>query len=181
MVGLFDMNDLAKQCRACGKEFFKQASDSKKYWRVKMFCSKRCANHTNENYKKLVGKKRPLQVIEKMRPTMFKRGQIAPNKGKPNLKLRGEKHWNWKGGITPERRAIRVSLEYKIWRRAVFERDDWTCVWCGRRGVVIHADHIKPFAYFPELRFAIDNGRTLCRECHLTTETYAGRADGWQF
>jgi len=60
------------------------------------------------------------------------------------------------------------SFEYKLWRTAVFERDKYTCVWCGHKGYV-EADHIKPFALFPELRFAIDNGRTLCRPCHVTT------------
>lgn len=94
------------------------------------------------------------------------------HKGKPKLKLRGDKNWNWKGGLTPINKAIRQSLEYKIWRRAVFERDDYTCVWCLKRGGELHADHIKQFAFYPELRFAIDNGRTLCKACHETTETY---------
>jgi len=87
----------------------------------------------------------------------------------------GEKNPRWKGGITPQIRQIRGSLEMKLWRKAVFERDGYTCIWCGITGGLLHADHIKPFSLFPELRFAIDNGRTLCADCHRTTDTYAMR------
>lgn len=74
--------------------------------------------------------------------------------------------------ITPINKQIRKSFEYSIWRKSVFERDNYTCVFCGKRGGEIHPDHIKQFAYHPELRFEINNGRTLCRACHLKTETY---------
>jgi len=94
--------------------------------------------------------------------------------------LMGEKAPGWKGGISSINTIIRSSLEYRLWRRSVFIRDNYTCVWCGiksKKGiqVILHADHIKPFALFPELRFATDNGRTLCIKCHKTTNTYAGK------
>jgi 5-methylcytosine-specific restriction endonuclease McrA len=79
---------------------------------------------------------------------------------------KGDKNNNWKGGITPTIKKLRQSIEYKLWREAVFKRDNWTCQFCGKIGGQLNADHIKMFAYHPELRFAIDNGRTLCRECH---------------
>lgn len=85
--------------------------------------------------------------------------------------LTGSKNPNWKGGITPRSMMIRKSDEYKLWQIAVFIRDKRTCIWCGSKKH-IEADHIKPFAFYPELRFAIDNGRTLCHECHKTTDTY---------
>lgn len=93
---------------------------------------------------------------------------------------RGKDMWNWKGGITPINQKIRHSFEYKLWRTSVFERDDYACVLCGAKNgngkaVVLNADHIKPFAYFPELRFEISNGRTLCVPCHKMTETYGGK------
>jgi len=85
---------------------------------------------------------------------------------KGRLKLRKEKHWNWQGGINPINDTIRKSIEFKIWREAIFKRDNFACQKCKKIGEKIHAHHIKPFAYYPELRFAIDNGITFCKECH---------------
>lgn len=84
--------------------------------------------------------------------------------------LRGDKHPAWQGGLTPIAMKIRNSTEMKNWRKAVFERDDYTCQFCSKRGVYIEADHIKPFSLFPELRFVLSNGRILCRPCHDNTK-----------
>jgi len=97
--------------------------------------------------------------------------------GNTNGFQKGEKNRGWKGGVTPINEKIRKSIEYKLWRTAVFERDRYTCRFCGAKNgtgktVILNADHIKPFSMFPELRFAIDNGRTLCVECHKKTDTY---------
>ena len=79
---------------------------------------------------------------------------------------KGEKSYLWRGGLTSENLRIRKSIEYRLWREAVFARDNYTCQICKKRGGVLNADHIKPFSLYPDLRFAIDNGRTLCEECH---------------
>lgn len=79
---------------------------------------------------------------------------------------RGEKGSNWQGGITTENHKIRDSLEIKLWREAVFKRDDWTCQKTGVKGDQIQAHHIQNFSNFPSLRFAIDNGMTLSKQSH---------------
>ncbi len=91
---------------------------------------------------------------------------------------------SWKGGITPVNKKIRKSLEYKLWRIAVFQRDDFTCVFCRVRSkkarrIELHADHIKPFSLCPALRFETTNGRTLCVDCHRNTDTFAGRIQNY--
>lgn len=81
----------------------------------------------------------------------------------------------WQGGKTEEAKRIRASMDFRLWREAVFKRDDYTCQICGQRGGRLHPDHIKRFSMFPELRFEINNGRTLCESCHKQTPTYGRR------
>ena len=85
---------------------------------------------------------------------------------KGNTRIIGENNINWKGGITPINMKIRHSFEINQWRKSVFKRDNYTCQGCKQHGGWLEADHIKPFAKFPELRFDINNGRTLCKPCH---------------
>lgn len=89
---------------------------------------------------------------------------------------KGENNPSWSGGVSNEEHRIRQSKDFKQWRRAVFERDDYTCQECLKRGSYLEPHHLKPFAYFPELRFDINNGRTLCQPCHRDTDTWGGKA-----
>jgi hypothetical protein len=91
--------------------------------------------------------------------------------------LIGEKSGGWRGGVCPEHIRLRGTKEYKLWRKAVFERDHYTCVWCHTKKSPFNADHIKSFSSYPKLRFDINNGRTLCKDCHEKTETYGGRSN----
>lgn len=88
---------------------------------------------------------------------------------------RGEDHPMWRGGITPINAKIRASLEYEEWRKTIFERDLYTCQICFEVGGRLEADHIKSFAYFPELRLELSNGRTLCKSCHMLTDNYGSK------
>lgn len=92
------------------------------------------------------------------------------------ISMSGSNHPNWHGGVTSSSERIRKSKEYVLWRTAVFMRDDYTCQKCGQVGGTLHADHKKPFSLYPELRLAIDNGRTLCKPCHLQTDTWGTKA-----
>jgi hypothetical protein len=64
-------------------------------------------------------------------------------------------------GSNPERYTANAVM----WRRTVFERDDYTCQECGAQGE-INAHHIKEWSKYPSLRFDASNGITLCFKCH---------------
>lgn len=101
---------------------------------------------------------------------MFGKKLSEEHRRKISESHKGDKSYLWKGGISKENKNERnfnsTTFEYKNWRRKVFERDYYTCIWCGYKGDKIHADHIKEYKKYPELRLNVDNGRTLCIPCH---------------
>lgn len=84
----------------------------------------------------------------------------------------GDKAPNWRGGKMSESKKIRNSLKYKLWREEILRRDVWGCQMPGCRTVdeLLEVNHIKRFVDFPELRFDISNGITLCNPCHNQTK-----------
>lgn len=156
-------------CAICGKRLKNNNKEATRCKRHRIFTDEHRAKLSKAN----TGKKQSPQTLSKL--SSIRKGKPAWNKGIKLPHLSGEKSHLWKGGITPLNRAIRTSLEYREWRAAVFKRDNHTCQECGVNGVTLNADHIKPFAYFPELRFELSNGRTLCVDCHKQTDTYGSK------
>lgn len=138
--------------RVLTREWRKKISKSrigKKYPRLSE--AKRGIKFTEEHCKKL----------SKIHKKLYKEGKIKlPH-------LQGNENPNWHGGISNKFHILRTSIEFKKWRRKIFERDSYTCQKCGdKRGGNLHPHHIKLFSEYPKLRFKIINGLTLCRKCH---------------
>jgi hypothetical protein len=79
-------------------------------------------------------------------------------------KYLGPDNPHWKGGITlkdPDRNRY----QSKMWVKAVKDRDGWQCTKCGATER-LHAHHIKRWRDYPELRYDVSNGVTLCHDHH---------------
>lgn len=98
------------------------------------------------------GQARPQNVRDKISATRIARG-IAVGPDNPN----------WRGGHKHYAKA---------WRDAVLQRDDYTCRRCGVKaiGKLLHTHHIKARRKFPELKYVVSNGETLCATCHIKYE-----------
>ena len=124
--------------------------------------SKGLMGENNPNWRKNFSK----ETREKMRLAKTGRKLSRETRIKMSKSRKCSKNNLWKGGITPKNRKIRQGIEFRLWREAVFARDNWTCQKCGKRGGELHPHHIYNFADYHEFRFAIDNGVTLCKKCH---------------
>lgn len=134
--------------------------------------------------------KKKMSIARKGKPQYWNKGRVQSLEERKKRGKKNELHWNWKGGVTAEHEKIRKSAEYKFWRGLVFQRDKHTCQICGKKQkydrdpnkrIIIQADHIKPFSTYPDLRFEISNGRTLCYKCHKNTPTYGKKAQNFIF
>jgi len=139
-------------------------------------------SHKKESINKMSKNRSGIPVSEEVRRKMSER-----RKGKRPVGMedtRGEKNGNWRGGICTISKLVRSLYKYRQWRADVFTRDEFCCVICGHFGVSLHADHypklfssimneskvktIEEAIEYEEF-WDINNGRTLCKECHRKT------------
>lgn len=114
----------------------------------------------------------------------FQKGLIPWNKGKKtgvkppwtgkhrSAKIRRKISLAKNKGKSKKLELLRKRVEYKEWRRKVFERDNYTCQECGKKGGLLHPHHIKAKSLVPDLIYDVSNSVTLCRECHKKTKSY---------
>jgi len=130
--------------------------------------NKHHSEETKDKIKKSnIGKKRSLEARKKMSEARLGTHPSEETRIKMGKARMGERNNSWKGGVTDNNIKIRHSIEFNLWREAVFARDNWTCQKCYIKGGILNAHHIKNFAQYPELRFAINNGITFCKICHI--------------
>ena len=88
--------------------------------------------------------------------------------------LKGEDNPLYRHDLSQEEREQRRNYpEYREWVKKVYERDNYTCNKCSRYGGELNAHHIKSYRDFKGDRVKVDNGATLCYDCHkLFHDTY---------
>lgn len=83
---------------------------------------------------------------------------------------KGINHYRYRHDLSDKDRLIskdrRLVGPYKSWCKFVYKRDNYTCQQCFKIGGKLCAHHIYNWADYPELRFDLDNGITLCNTCH---------------
>jgi hypothetical protein len=167
-----------KICECCGKSFVIYI---KRDLLRKRFCSRICFGKINSkinNLKPPVPNAKTRKKVGEILSEKMKLGLIPKppastkeSRKKAGLKIRGENHPRWIKDRSKVKRsrfnnAFRNQGPIASWRKSIFERDDYICQKCYQKGNQLNAHHIKSWALFPELRFEISNGVTLCVTCH---------------
>jgi len=157
-------NCMNKTCILCGEIYERQNNCTIGIWNKRKFCSPECSQIAR------VGMKHSEETKQKIRKT--KTGSIPWNKGT--------------GYKTKLQKKIRSCTKYIEWRTSIYERDNWVCKTCNTKGLKLTAHHMKSFALILkeykiktlyeaedcDKLWDLDNGVTLCHECHKLTDSY---------
>lgn len=167
--------NIKKECLTCGKEFKVKFS----HFERRKTCSRKCAGkYRGSKPSPIKGRIRTSKIVScficgEKYLSFISKIKMSKKKfcSRKCLSIyfseiyKGENGSNWKGGITPfdkqQRRLFRQTI-----LKSILERDDYTCQICGQRGGNLQVDHIQSWAEYVELRFNMDNCRTLCMGCH---------------
>lgn len=188
------LNIEEKNCIICGVFMPRNTRSGTKRvapeaYRNRKYCSNKCrgvaksletAGVNNPNYKKGKPKCKECNIFLANRKSTF----CKPCWYKTNS---GSNSPFWRGGVKSYYELLRSSSKLAKWRNEVYKRDNYTCQECGdNAGGNLNADHIKPFALILKENnitskrkglmcvelWDVNNGRTLCVDCHKNTPTY---------
>jgi len=180
-------------CNACGKVFERIPSELKKYENV--YCSRKCFESVglkqiflNNIVEKIeipcayCGKKIELLESQTKDKQNIYCSKECKNQGYGKLHS-GENSPRWNPDLTEEeRRERRKTPEYTDWRNTVYERDNYTCQCCGdNTGGNLNAHHLESHNINKELRIDINNGITLCVDCHKEFHSIYGYGNNNKF
>ncbi len=173
-------------CQNCGKEFW--AWDYRVGEGYAKYCSIKCANFgrwKNPTLKMMEHTKKAQKIAWKKRlgSKHTEKTKIKMSNNRKGKALK-ERNSRWRGGISNLRISIHGLPEYKLWRKHIFEKDDYTCQICKKRGDYLEVDHFP--VPFRDLINGIKDaqearkskklwkakGRTLCRKCHNKTKIF---------
>ena len=170
-----------KVCLNCKDKLVRRRNEADSRWEKRGFCSKSCATSFRRPFDSPISEEARMKMrLAKLGKRSLKYNCVykeceecgdkfeVQNYRKDVAKLCSMKCL-WASndrGKTSENEKTRKSNEFKKWRELVFERDDWTCQKCIKRGNLLHPHHIIGFSDNEELRFEVDNGITFCKKCH---------------
>lgn len=139
-----------------------------------------------EETKRKIGEKNKINSLGNSNAKGHKYSMSEENKNKISIRMSGNKHalgsggsnyWegrkgefaaNWKGGHNRQSfrigRASRAEFNREI-KEVILKRDNYECQICDSKEN-LQVDHIQSWAEYVELRFSVDNCRTLCMNCH---------------
>ena len=157
-----------KNCQRCNKLIVKKRTHSIYTWenRVK-YCSMSCRVESMRGQKASLSTRQKMSIAHLGNKSNTGRKLTEEHTRNMSEAIKGNNHWNWQGGLTGANHRLRNLIESKAWNKQVKTRDEYKCCInnkdCHGR---LEAHHILGWAEYPELRYEINNGITLCRFHH---------------
>jgi len=121
------------------------------------------------------------EIKEKSKQTCLEKYGASSYLAYYSITHKGELNPKWKGGVDYHR-VERATDGYRVWRKAVFDRDHYTCQCCGNisskgNAVELHAHHLLNWKDNIDARYDISNGITLCDKCHYEFHSKYGKSN----
>lgn len=139
------------KCECCGKE---RELSYQYYARLCKLCAAKTMERAKIFSEKFKGRKMSVSWIRKIKEKSALKGVF------------GHAHPQWNPNLTDEeRRKSRYITGYNKFRSDVLKRDNHTCQRCGsKEKAQVH--HIEDFFHHDKKRLEVENGITLCFNCH---------------